>query len=71
MNINDVWHSRMTKITQHAEAKLTQNNQKMSKPIRKIGTEKRHLLKLFWPNYLETTVKIVICLGIKLFCFSR
>ena len=27
MNINDVWHSRMTKITQHAEAKLTQNNQ--------------------------------------------
>ena len=28
MNINDIWHSRVTKITQHAEAKLTQNNQK-------------------------------------------
>ena len=27
MNINDVWQRRVTKITQHAEAKLTQNNQ--------------------------------------------
>ena len=35
MNINDVWHSRMTKITQHAEAKLTQNNQKNVKTFPK------------------------------------